>query len=202
MKDTGDSFRELLNQLRESFELLELPVEARQAKALAASIHWIGRSGSLWLKEFNSGKSTLVNALCDANLLPAGIIPTTATINIVEYSSTPGIVAIYTDGSQKNLHFSPDVLQQFTARSGDQREIREIRVSVPNLPPNLVLIDTPGVNDINQTRSEIVYKMIPEADAVIFLMDIQQPLKPARWTSAQPDSRNEHRQDNVCFESH
>ena len=177
MKDTGDSFRELLKQLRDSFELLELPAEARQAKALTASIDSGRPVRIVVVGEFNSGKSTLVNALCDANLLPAGIIPTTATINIVEYSSIPGIVAIYTDGSRKNLSLSPDVLQQFTARSGDQHEIREIRVSVPNLPPSLVLIDTPGVNDINQTRSEIVYQMIPEADAVIFLMDIQQPLK-------------------------
>jgi GTPase SAR1 family protein len=177
MRDSGGSLHGLLNQLIESFELLELPVEARQAKALTASIDSERPVRIVVVGEFNSGKSTLVNALCGTNLLPAGIIPTTATINIVEYSSTPGIVAIYTDGSRKSLPFSPEVLRQFTARSGDQREIREIRVSVPNLVPGLVLIDTPGVNDINQTRSEIVYQMIPEADAVIFLMDIQQPLK-------------------------
>jgi len=33
------------------------------------------------LGEFNHGKSTFVNALCGAPILPAGITPTTATIN-------------------------------------------------------------------------------------------------------------------------
>jgi GTPase SAR1 family protein len=177
MKETADSLREWLDRLKDCFEQIDQPAEARIAGALASSVDSERPVKIVIVGEFNSGKSTLVNALCGINVLPAGIIPTTATINIVEYSPTPHIAAFYVDGSRTDLPFAPDTLQQFTARNGDQKNLREVRISVPNLPSGLFLIDTPGVNDINHTRSEIVYGMIPEADVVVFLMDVQQPLK-------------------------
>ncbi len=100
--------------------------------------------------EFNSGKLTLVNALCGVSLLPAGIIPTTATINGEEHSPIPSIAVVFTDGMIKKLPYAVETLQQFSAKNGDQQEIREVRVGLPTLPRDLVLIDTPGVNDINQ----------------------------------------------------
>jgi len=177
MKDSRQPLREILHQVGESFALLDLSAETRRASALAASLDTQRPVKVVVVGEFNSGKSTLVNALCGVNLLPAGIIPTTATINVVQYCPTPTMSVVYTDGSISDLPFAPDTLQQFTARQGEQREIREVRIGIPQLLPDLVLIDTPGVNDINETRSEIVYEMVPGADVVIFLMDIQQPLK-------------------------
>ena len=41
------------------------------------------------LGEFNHGKSTFVNALCGAPILPAGITPTTATINHLTWAEKP-----------------------------------------------------------------------------------------------------------------
>jgi hypothetical protein len=42
---------------------------------------------------------------------------------------------------------------------------------------NVVLVDTPGVNDLNLQRAEITYSYIPRADAVLFLLDAGQILK-------------------------
>ena len=46
------------------------------------------------LGEFNHGKSTFVNALLSANVLPAGITPTTATINHIVYADKPCAKAV------------------------------------------------------------------------------------------------------------
>ena len=35
----------------------------------------------------------------------------------------------------------------------------------------MTLVDTPGVNDINEARAEITYNYVPRADAVLFLLD-------------------------------
>src|SRR5215813_10427310 len=52
------------------------------------------------LGEFNHGKSTFVNALCGAAILPAGITPTTATINHLIYAEKPRAKAYLTDGTE------------------------------------------------------------------------------------------------------
>src|SRR5215468_5983641 len=50
------------------------------------------------LGEFNHGKSTFVNALLGASVLPTGITPTTAAINHVVWSAEPRAKAILADG--------------------------------------------------------------------------------------------------------
>src|SRR5262249_54648192 len=46
------------------------------------------------LGEFNHGKSTFVNALLGADVLPTGITPTTAAINHVVYADKPRAKAV------------------------------------------------------------------------------------------------------------
>lgn len=177
MMDSSDTLRKWLCCLENCFAQLDRPAEAQRAAMLATSIDLKRPITIVVVGEFNAGKSTLVNALCGMDVLPAGIIPTTATVNVVGYSPSEGIQVRYADGSSRDLAFSRDAVQQFTARNGDQSQVREVHITTPSVPPDLVLIDTPGVNDINQTRSEIVYGTLPEADIILFLMDIQQPLK-------------------------
>src|SRR5688500_7150631 len=58
------------------------------------------------LGEFNHGKSTFVNALLGADLLPVGITPTTASINHVVYSPQPTARVVLTTGESKHLEAS------------------------------------------------------------------------------------------------
>src|SRR5207302_6403200 len=55
------------------------------------------------LGEFNHGKSTFVNALCGAPILPAGITPTTATINHLTWADQPRASAHLTDDTTKTI---------------------------------------------------------------------------------------------------
>lgn len=41
----------------------------------------------------------------------------------------------------------------------------------------IVLVDTPGVSDLNQQRCDITYRFLPKANAVLFLLDANSPLK-------------------------
>ncbi|HTJ83898.1 MAG TPA: dynamin family protein, partial [Polyangiaceae bacterium] len=58
-------------------------------------------------------------------------------------------------------------------------DVRYLSVFVPApiLKERIVLVDTPGVNDLSLQRADITYSYIPKSDAVLFLLDAGQPLK-------------------------
>ncbi len=130
------------------------------------------------LGEFNHGKSTFVNALLGQALLPVGITPTTATINHIVWGDPPSARAIKEDGTTEEVDVSD--LADFVTLDGERSTgIRYVELGYPAeiLRDKVTLVDTPGVNDINEQRAEITYSYIPRADAVIFLLDGTQPLK-------------------------
>ena len=101
------------------------------------------------LGEFNHGKSTFVNALLGADVLPAGITPTTAAINHVIYAPSPTARVVLTSGESKLL--DPGALKEWvTVAGGHAGEASYVELGYPSelLTNNVVLVDTPGVNDL------------------------------------------------------
>jgi small GTP-binding protein len=130
------------------------------------------------LGEFNHGKSTFVNALLGAQVLPAGITPTTATINHLVFAEKPCAKAVLSDDTVRAV--DPKSLHEWVTIEGQKSEkVRHVEVGWPAeiLKDRVTLVDTPGVNDMNEARAEITYNYIPRADAVLFLLDGAQVLK-------------------------
>ena len=130
------------------------------------------------LGEFNHGKSTFVNALLGARVLPTGITPTTAVINRVVWAEQPTARAVTRDGEV--VHLNPKELDDWvTVEGGRAADVAHVEVGYPAdiLRDHIVLVDTPGVNDLNEQRAEVTYGYVPRADAVIFLLDAGQALK-------------------------
>ena len=128
--------------------------------------------------EFNHGKSTFVNALLGSPVLPTGITPTTATINRVVWGETPSAQAVTRQG--KTIKLTPKELEDWvTVEGGRAEEVAYVEVGYPAemLKGNIVLVDTPGVNDLNEQRADVTYGYVPRADAVLFLLDAGQALK-------------------------
>lgn len=133
------------------------------------------------LGEFKRGKSTFINALLRTELLPTDVLPETATINALMYSDTPTVQVVMNDGCEETGEASREYLQRFSAREDGNlaNKVKYIKIGYPSplLKNNLVIVDTPGVDDINESRSEVTYRFIPKANAVIFLLDAKSPLK-------------------------
>ncbi|MCC6751595.1 MAG: dynamin family protein [Deltaproteobacteria bacterium] len=137
-----------------------------------------GRFNLVVLGEFNHGKSTFVNALLGEGILPVGITPTTATINHIVWAEAPRVRAVLRDGTAKEIPLA-ELADYVTLEGEHAAEIRYVELGFPAdlLRDKITLVDTPGVNDINEARAEITYSYIPRADAVIFLLDGTQVLK-------------------------
>jgi ribosome biogenesis GTPase A len=152
---------------------LQVDIEGARLPKLAEE-----RFNLVVLGEFNHGKTTFVNALLGKPLLPAGITPTTAAINHIVWGETPRARAILRDGGVREI--DPSELASYVTLDGEHAEsTRYVELAYPAeiLRDRVTLVDTPGVNDINEARAEITYSYIPRADAVIFLLDGTQVLK-------------------------
>ena len=173
--------------------------------------------------EFNHGKSTFVNALLGANVLPVGVTPTTAVIHHLEYSAEPRAdvvfesekrtplpfeqVRMFSVGGEKAPHHSVGELQvpgaitaQGTPSGSAVDEVKYLEVGYPAelLRDRIVLVDTPGVNDLSLQRADITYSYIPRSDAVLFLLDAGQPLKESERVFLQDKLLGQSR-DKIVF---
>lgn len=128
--------------------------------------------------EFNHGKSTFVNALLGTPALASGVTPTTAAIHHVRFAEKPEAFVVGTDGTRTPLPF--DAVKNYSVSGGKTTDVVDyIEIGYPSelLRERVLLVDTPGVNDLSLQRSDITYSYIPRADAVLFLLDAGQILK-------------------------
>jgi small GTP-binding protein len=128
--------------------------------------------------EFNHGKTTFVNALLGEAVLPVGVTPTTTTIHHIRWAERPQAFVVTTNGERRAIPF--DEAKRFAVGGGartDDVDHLEIGHPAALLRERILLVDTPGVNDLSLQRADITYSYIPRADAVLFLLDAGQILK-------------------------
>ena len=152
--------------------------------------------------EFSSGKSFLINALLGrfryeqagareqiTGLLATDINPSTATITELEYAPQSEAYAHHDDGRVERIPL--DRLSQFVAVASNADEagaihdaVRDeksapsrvvVRVDSPFLRRGFTLADTPGLASINPAHRRATLQFVPNADAVLYLIDTQQP---------------------------
>jgi ribosome biogenesis GTPase A len=162
--------------------------------------------------EFNHGKTTFVNALLGATILPVGVTPTTAVIHHLEYSAEPRAEVVFSSGRRSPLPFAevkdfavghekaPLDVGHHVAGSASENEVKHLEVGYPAdlLRERVVLVDTPGVNDLSLQRADITYSYIPKSDAVLFLLDAGQPLKESERVFLQEKLLKQSR-DKIIF---
>jgi small GTP-binding protein len=99
--------------------------------------------------EFNSGKSSLINALLGTPVLPEGVTPTTTRVTLVKYG---------------------DRVQE-TAGTGDL-----VQLAFPlDFLRDLNIVDTPGTNAVIRKHEELTRQFIPRSDLVLFVTSADRP---------------------------
>lgn len=140
--------RALLSDLRAS--LASLGAGAEADAALARSIRQLDELFLLVVVgEFNAGKSALVNALLDAEILPEGVTPTTAQITVVRF------------GDQAASGVDEEGVMHVTAPVDILRELH--------------LVDTPGTNAVLREHEAVTRRFVPRADLILFVTSADRP---------------------------
>ena len=123
--------------------------------------------------EFSSGKTTLINSLTNSKKLETASKPTTASIYEIYFESeTEFAELIYSDGKI-------DVVDDISSLKNDQLDdVPLIKVhDISNkISSSTILVDTPGLSSNDPRHIEALSKYLPNADALLLFIDINQQI--------------------------
>jgi len=130
--------------------------------------------------EFKRGKSTFINALLGREILPADILPTTATLNRVTYGLKPLVKIHFKNGSEEIIALE-DLSNYVTKLTPESETIAStIQEAIVYYPVsycqnNVDIIDTPGLSD-DETMTAITLSVLPHVDVAILVVMALSPL--------------------------
>lgn len=111
--------------------------------------------------EFKRGKSTFINALLGEEILPAEVLPTTATLNRVTSSSKPFVKIIFEDDEEREIDINR--LVSFVTKLTPESEavaatVKEAVIYYPvkYCRDHVEIIDTPGLSDDENIGSQLL----------------------------------------------
>ncbi|CAI9107845.1 OLC1v1007315C1 [Oldenlandia corymbosa var. corymbosa] len=111
--------------------------------------------------EFNSGKSTVINALLGDRYLKDGVVPTTNEITFLRYLGT---------------EFSEP---EHCERHPDGQYVCYLPAPILE---NMIIVDTPGTNVILQRQQRLTEEFVPRADLILFVLSADRPLTESEIT--------------------
>ncbi len=142
--------QELLERLRVAIERFD-PSDAaedllrlQEARELLEGLFLLVVAG-----EFNSGKSSFLNALLGERVLPEGVTPTTDRINVLRHGDK----------------VSEELREAFLLE----------RTHPADLLRELNVVDTPGTNAIIRRHEELTRDFVPRCDLVLFVTSADRP---------------------------
>lgn len=121
---------------------------------------------------FSSGKSSLLNALMEDNILPTGRMETTAALTKISYAHDPETVIRYTDGTASKIEIDEnvDLTHKKIGESENSIESIDIKIPLEFLNSGLTMVDSPGMDTIVNNHVALAQYLLEEALIVVYVM--------------------------------
>lgn len=129
----------------------------------------------------SSGKSSLLNALIGAPILPVGVTPITAVPTRVRYGERPSVRIVY--GEKREETVAIERLAELASEKenpGNRRRVALLQVRYPSplLRDGIEFVDTPGIGSLATQGAQETFAYLPRADLAILLVDVGSALGP------------------------
>ncbi len=204
-------FRHALEQMSVESAAQGDPVQAEKFRELSVKLE-TGRMTVAFCGHFSAGKSTLVNAICGAELLPSSPIPTSANV-VTVINGEPSAETVFRDASG-TVHPARRIpVEQLHDFAVDGEGVTSILVSypIPLLGDRMAILDTPGVDSTDGAHRAATESALHLADVVFYVTDynhVQSEVNfrflrsMARWgkpTYLIVNQIDKHREDQIAF---
>jgi len=181
------NYNKLKEAINESYEKINLAAKGINDEILSQNILNQEKLNQnvfnlVVLGQFKRGKTTFINSLLEAELLPTAVVPLTSIVTVISYGEKVEITVIFKDDS--TLVIPPEELPEYITEAknpNNTKNVKEVKILYPSpyLKDGVRLIDTPGVGSIYQNNTDETYNYIPKVDAAIFLLSVDPPISQA-----------------------
>jgi len=123
--------------------------------------------------EFSRGKSTLINNILRADIVPIGDMPTTAMLTRIRAGETPTLLYLKPDGSRVPFPITPETWEHL-AKCQVETPGGVVDITIPNTmlqDSAIELIDTPGVNALMGPQAVSVGDAIANCEAAVVVVN-------------------------------
>jgi len=181
-----------LLRLADLSEQLGTQALAEEARELAARISE-GRFYVACIGQFKRGKSTLINALIGAPILPVGFIPVTAVPTVIRFGERESARVRGRDGSWREITVAD--LGEYVSEEHNPENAKgiagvEVFVPSPLLASGMCLVDTPGLGSVFTGNTAAAESFIPHIDAALVVVGADPPLAGEELTLVEAVGRN------------
>jgi GTP-binding protein EngB required for normal cell division len=122
----------------------------------------------------SSGKSSLLNAVLDTDILPVGVTPVTAVPTRITHGETPSLTVSFADAPPKTVEILR--LGEFATEQqnpGNTKHVARITVTLPapRLSQGVTFVDTPGLGSLATMGAAETLAYLPRCDLGVVLID-------------------------------
>ncbi|WP_280771016.1 dynamin family protein [Salipaludibacillus daqingensis] len=120
---------------------------------------------------FSAGKSTILNKLLQANVLPTSPIPTSA--NVIHIRQGDLSLSVHSE-DKDDLIFNGDIPWEQVREwgmDGNESTGLTIHAPLPFLGSHGCIVDTPGVDSTDENHETVTVEQLYTTDAIVYVMD-------------------------------
>jgi GTP-binding protein EngB required for normal cell division/NTP pyrophosphatase (non-canonical NTP hydrolase) len=122
----------------------------------------------------SSGKSSLLNAILETEILPVGVTPITTVPTRIVYGDAPGLIVCFPNRAPERYDIS--LLGEFASEQhnpGNTKHVTRIVVQFPSawLKDGVSFVDTPGLGSLATTGAAETMAYLPRCDLGVVLID-------------------------------
>ncbi len=188
---SGESALLRLADLAEQFEAEQVAADARSVAERVSE----GRFYVACIGQFKRGKSSILNALVGASVLPTGVVPVTAVPTIVRYGNHAAARARFAAGGW--IDIPVQTVDEYVSEEKNPENAKhvaalEVFVPSPLLATGMCFVDTPGLGSVFTGNTAATQAFIPHIDAALVIIGADPPLAGEELVLVEAVARHVH----------